>query len=95
MTLWRTIKPHPAIVRPVVALAIAVWILVGSVVYLVAQQRETQRRVSKIEAFERACLTTAPDVPRCDELYDSLVSGLSQEQLRELQRRLSAAASAR
>jgi len=95
MKFWRSIKPHPAIVRPVVALALAVWVLVGSVVYLVSEQRDTQQRVSKIEAFERACLTSAPDTPRCDELYDSLVAGLSQEQLRELQRRLSSAAAAR
>lgn len=93
MTAWRAIRPHPAIARPVAALAVAVWLLVGSVVFLVVQQRDTQRRVATIEAFEKSCLSAAADTPRCDELYDSLIASLSSAQLRQLNLRIERAVS--
>lgn len=95
MTFWRAIRPHPAIAKPVAALAIAVWLLVGSVAYLVIQQRQTAERVVRLEEFERSCLGPAADVPKCDQLYDSLIQALSVDQLRRLNERLSSAAVAR
>lgn len=91
----RDLVPHPSIARPVLALAVAVWVLVGSVVYLTIEERHTQRRVANIEYFVDSCLGPAKDTQTCSELYDSLVSGLTPAQLRRLSARLAAASSAR
>ena len=81
-------RPHPAIAGPIAALAAAVWILVGSVVYLVVEQRTTQKRVQKIEFFIDTCLGPAHDTPRCEIMYDSLIKSLNSEELQTLKRRL-------
>ena len=91
----RDLIPHPAIARPVAALALAVWVLVGSVVYLTIEERHTQQRVANIEYFVDSCLGPAVQSQRCADMYGSIVSGLSTAQLRALNARLKEAAASR
>jgi len=91
MSAFHSLRPHPAIVKPVIALALAVWILVGSVIYLVAEERSTQRRVDRLESVIDSCLGPKQAIPRCKSLYNGLVKGLSPEQLQDLRVRLESA----
>jgi hypothetical protein len=81
-------RPHPAIAGPIAALALAVWLLVGSVVYLTFEQRSTQQRVAKIEKFIDTCLGPKEDTPYCESTYTSLITSLDSDQLRILRQRL-------